>query len=70
VDSALIVAVVTSLSTAGSTAGVAMTALLLSNKRIDRVEAALDRLSTTVEARFESVDTRLASSINGLAPRN
>lgn len=38
-----------------------MTALLLSNKRIDRVEAALDRLSTTVEARFESVDTRLAS---------
>jgi len=54
VDSNLVVAIVTSVCTAGSTAGVAITALLLSNKRIDRVEAALDRLN----GRFDSMDAR------------
>jgi hypothetical protein len=33
---------------------VAITALLLSNKRIDRVEAAIDRLN----GRFDSMDSR------------
>jgi hypothetical protein len=65
-DSNLVVAVVTSVCTAGSTAGVAITALLLSNKRIDRVEAALDRLTTAMDARFESVDARLESLTGSL----
>jgi hypothetical protein len=66
VDSNLVVATVTSVCTAGSTAGVAITALLLSNKRIDRVEAALDRLSTMINARFESLDARLESLTGSL----
>ena len=53
-DSNIAVALVTSVCTAGSTAGVAITALLLSNKRIDRVEAAIDRLN----GRFDSMDLR------------
>jgi len=53
-DSNIAVALVTSVCTAGSTAGVAITALLLSNKRIDRVEAAIDRLN----GRFDSMDSR------------
>ncbi len=53
-DSNITVALVTSVCTAGSTAGVAITALLLSNKRIDRVEAAIDRLN----GRFDSMDSR------------
>jgi len=48
-DSNIIVAVVTSVATAGSTAGVAITALVLSNKRADRIEAGLDKLSTSME---------------------
>jgi hypothetical protein len=53
-DSNIAVALGTSVCTAGSTAGVAITALLLSNKRIDRVEAAIDRLN----GRFDSMDSR------------
>jgi hypothetical protein len=53
-DSNIAVALGTSVCTAGSTAGVAITALLLSNKRIDRVEAAIDRLN----GRFDSKDSR------------
>jgi hypothetical protein len=45
---------VTSVGTPAATAGVAITALLLSNKRIDRVGAALDRLNS----RFDSMDSR------------
>jgi hypothetical protein len=44
---------------AGSTAGVAITALILSNKRIDRVELALDRLGAKFDTKFESLDARL-----------
>jgi len=64
-DSALIVAIVTSVSTAGSTAGVAITALLLSNKRIDRVEAALDRF----EARMERTETRFLAKLDSIDRR-
>jgi hypothetical protein len=58
-DSNLVVAIVTSITTAGSTAGVAITALMLSNKRIDRVEARLDRVEMRLEAGFEKVQTAL-----------
>jgi hypothetical protein len=51
-DSNIVVAVVTSICTAGSTAGVAITALVLSNKRIDRVEAAIDGLTNSVNSRL------------------
>jgi peptidoglycan hydrolase CwlO-like protein len=54
-DSNLLVAIVTSITTASSTAGVAITALMLSNKRIDRVEARLDR----VEAGLEKIHAAL-----------
>ena len=52
-DSNLLIAIVTSICTAGSTAGVAIVALMLSNKRIDRLEAAVDRLTVSVEARLD-----------------
>jgi len=52
-DSNLLVAIVTSVCTAGSTAGVAITALMLSTRRIDRLEAAMDRMTTSVDARLE-----------------
>jgi hypothetical protein len=41
-DNNLVVAIVTSVCTAGSTAGVAITALVLSSKRMDRLEAKMD----------------------------
>jgi hypothetical protein len=44
----LVGSILTSVCTAGSTAGVAITALALSNKRIDRVEASLDKINTTL----------------------
>ena len=52
-DSNLLIAIVTSICTAGSTAGVAIVALMLSNKRIDRLEAAVDRLTVSVDSRLE-----------------
>jgi hypothetical protein len=67
-DSNIGVALVTSVCTAGSTAGVAITALLLSNKRIDRVGAAIDRLN----GRFDSMDSRfelLAGVLHGIDKR-
>jgi hypothetical protein len=62
-DSNLVVAIVTSVCTACSTAGVAITALMLSNKRIDRVEAALDRVNTSLEmltGSMHELDKRLS----------
>jgi hypothetical protein len=62
-DSNVVVAVVTSVCTAGSTAGVAITALVLSNKRIDRVETAIDKVNTTLEmltGSLHDVDKRLS----------
>jgi hypothetical protein len=58
-DSNLVVAIVTSVCTAGSTAGVAITALMLSNKRIYRLELALDKLTDKMEDRFSGLDARL-----------
>lgn len=62
-DSNLVIAIVTSVSTAASTAGVAITALLLSNKRIDRLEANLDKINTTLEmltGSLHDLDKRLS----------
>jgi hypothetical protein len=67
-DNNTLIALVTSVCTAGSTAGVAITALMLSNKRIDRVEAALDRLN----GRFDSMDSRfelLTRALHDIAKR-
>ena len=52
-DSNIVEAVVTSICTASSTAGVAITALVLSNKRIDRVESAIDGLTNSVNSRLD-----------------
>ena len=52
-DNNTFVAIVTSVCTAGSTAGVAITALVLSNKRIDRVESAIDGLTNSVNSRLD-----------------
>jgi hypothetical protein len=60
-DSNLILAIVTSVCTAGSTAAVAITALLLSYKRIDRVAACLDRLNARLDSRFDSMGARFGS---------
>jgi len=53
-DSNFVLAIVTSVCTACSTAGVAITALMLSNKRVDRLETALDKLNS----RFDGMDSR------------
>jgi len=62
-DNSTIVAIATSVCTASSTAGVAITALVLSNKRIDRVEAAIDKVNTTLEmltGSLHDIDKRLS----------
>ena len=62
-DSSLLVAVVTSVCTAASTAGVAITALVLSNKRVDRVEAAIGKVNATLEmltGSLHDIDKRLS----------
>ena len=57
-DRNLVMAIVASVTTAGSTAGVAITALVISNKPIDRVEASLDQLSGKTEAKFDRLDAK------------
>jgi biopolymer transport protein ExbB/TolQ len=62
-DNSTIVAIATSVCTASSTAGVAIPALVLSNKRIDRVEAAVDKVKTTLEmltGSLHDIDKRLS----------
>jgi hypothetical protein len=65
VDSALLSTIVTSVTTAASTAGVAITALVLSNKRMDRIESKLDAL----EARFGAGLDALTGSLHELDKR-
>ena len=48
-DNSLLAAIVTSVCTAGSTAGVAITALVLNNKRFDRIDARLDKIDSGLE---------------------
>lgn len=48
-DNNLLVAIVTSVSTAASTSGVAITALVLSNKRMDRIEARLEKIEAALD---------------------
>jgi hypothetical protein len=62
-DNSSIMAIATSVCTASSTAGVAITALVLSNKRIDRVEAAIYKVNTTLEmltGSLHHIDKRLS----------
>jgi hypothetical protein len=62
-DRNLVVAVVTSICTASSTAGVAITALVLSNNRMDRVEASIDKMSAALEmltGSLHGIDKRLS----------
>ena len=62
-DSNLAVAIVTSVCTAGSTAGVAITALVLSSKRMDRLEAKMDGLDARMEmlnGAMHELDKRLS----------
>lgn len=54
-DNNLLAAIVPSVTTAGSTAGVAITALILNNKRFDLLEKRLD----TLERCLERIETRL-----------
>jgi hypothetical protein len=54
-DQNLLVDIVTSITTAASTAGVAITALVLNNKRFDLMERRLDK----IETKLESIDGRL-----------
>lgn len=54
-DANLLTAVVTSICTAGSTAGVAIVALVINNKRFDLIEKRLDSL----EHRIDRLDARL-----------
>jgi peptidoglycan hydrolase CwlO-like protein len=54
-DANLLTAVITSVSSAASTAGVATTALVLNNKRFDLIEKRLDK----IEAKLESIDARM-----------
>jgi hypothetical protein len=62
-DSSLLAAIVTSVTSAGSTAGVAITALYMQSKRLDRIESKLDKLDTSLEmltGSLHEVDKRLS----------
>jgi hypothetical protein len=48
-DSSLVAAIVTSICTAGCNASVAITALVLSDKGIGRLESAVDRLEARLD---------------------
>ena len=48
-DNNLAAAIVTSISTAASTAGVAITALILSNKLMDRLEVRLEKIEAALQ---------------------
>jgi hypothetical protein len=63
-DSDLVVAIVTRVCMAGSTAGVAITALVLSNKRIDRVETAIDGFTNSVNSRLDLLTVHSTISTN------
>lgn len=54
-DSNLVVAIVTSVCTAGSTAGVAITAIILANKRMDRIEVKIDALENRIGTGLDSL---------------
>ncbi len=54
-DANVLTAMITSVTTAASTAGVAITALVLNNKRFELIEKRLDK----IEAKLESIDGRL-----------
>jgi hypothetical protein len=55
IEANVLAAVITSVTSAGATAGVAITALVLNNKRFDLIERRLDK----IETKLESIDTRL-----------
>jgi tetrahydromethanopterin S-methyltransferase subunit G len=55
VDANILVAVATSVTAAASTSGVAITALILNNKRFDLIEKRLDK----IETKLDGMDTRL-----------
>ena len=54
-DTNILIAVITSVTSASATAGVAITALVLNNKRFDLIERRLDK----IEGKLEAIDTRL-----------
>jgi hypothetical protein len=68
-DSDLIVAIVTSVCTAGSTAGVAITALILQNKRVDRIEAKIDALENRIGTGLDSLTGAMHDACQAPAPR-
>lgn len=59
----IIVAIITSVATAASTAGVAITALVLNNKRFDLIEKRLD----AIERRLELIEGDLKHFYKGIA---
>jgi hypothetical protein len=55
IDTNILVAVITSVTSAASTAGVAITAIVINNKRFELLEKRLDK----IETKLEGIDTRL-----------
>ena len=56
-DANVTVAIITAVTTSASTAGVAITALVLNNKRFD----ALDKRFELIERRLDKIETKLDS---------
>lgn len=60
-DTNILVAVITSVTSAASTSGVAITAILLNNKRFDLTDKRLDRMESSFESRLDRIDAKLES---------
>ena len=63
-DSNLLATIVTSVTTAGSTAGVAIVALLLNNRRVGALEKTMEKGFDKMDHRFEKLETAV-EMLNG-----
>ena len=62
-DSNILVAVITSVTSAASTTGVAITAIILNNKRFEVMERRIESIETKLDmiiGKANDIDTRLA----------
>jgi hypothetical protein len=58
-DATILTAIITSVTSAASTVGVAITALVLNTKRFDLIERRMDRLEESFVKRLDRIDAKL-----------
>lgn len=72
-DQSLTAAIVTSIVSSGSTAGVAIVALIINNKRFDSVERKMEKIDTSLEmlnGTTKELDKRLSIIEDRILNRN